>query len=112
MNVMKCVFASQDQSAIAIVRELLANEGIGTNIQNENMSAVSGEVPFTLAMPEVWVERDEDEARALTIVEGFDSGEARDQQCKEPWTCPHCGETIEGQFTSCWKCGTTRSAAH
>ena len=65
---MKRVFASQDQAAIAIVRELLANEGIETTIQNENMSAVSGEVPFTLAMPEVCVVRDEDKAQALAIV--------------------------------------------
>ena len=112
MNTMKRVFASQDQTAITIVCGLLANEGIGTTIQNENMSAVSGEVPFTLALPEVWVVRDEDEVRALTIVEGFTSGEARDQQGKESWKCPHCREMIEGQFTSCWKCGTTRSAAH
>ena len=67
---MKRVFASQDQAAIAIVRELLANEGIETTIQNENMSAVSGEVPFTLAMPEICVVRDEDEAQALAIAEG------------------------------------------
>ena len=109
---MKRVFASQDQAALAIVRELVANEGIGTTIQNEKMSTVSGEVPFTLALPEVWVVRDEDEVRALAIVEAFNSGEARDQQCKESWNCPHCGETIEKQFTSCCKCGTTRPAAH
>lgn len=108
---MKRVFPSQDRAAIAIVRELLANEGIETIIQNENMSAVSGEVPFTLAMPEIWIVRDEDEARALTIVRGFDSGEARDQEGQEPWTCPRCGEAIEGQFTACWKCGTRMESA-
>jgi hypothetical protein len=35
-DVMKRVFASQKQAAIAIVRELLANEGIGTTIINES----------------------------------------------------------------------------
>ena len=24
------------------------------------------------------------------------------------WTCAHCGENLEGQFTECWKCGATR----
>ena len=108
---MKRVFASQDQAAIAIVRELLANEGIETTIQNENMSAVSGEVPFTLAMPEICVVRDEDEAQALAIVERFDFGETREQEHKEPWKCPRCGETIEGQFAACWKCGTRMDKA-
>lgn len=60
---MKRIFASQDRAAISIVQGLLADEGIDATIQNENMSAISGEVPFTLAMPEICVLRDEDEAR-------------------------------------------------
>jgi NADPH-dependent glutamate synthase beta subunit-like oxidoreductase len=107
---MKRVFASQDRAAIAIVRELLANEGIETIVQNENMSAICGEIPFFLAMPEVCVLRDEDLAEAQAIVERFESGEARDQAGKKPWRCPRCGETIEGQFTICWKCGTRMEA--
>lgn len=108
---MKRIFASQDNTVIAIVCGLLADEGIETAIHNENMSTVSGEVPFTLAMPEVWIVRDEDEAQALAIVERFDSGEARDQQSKESWKCSHCGEMIEGQFSACWKCGTPMEKA-
>jgi hypothetical protein len=26
----------------------------------------------------------------------------------EPWTCPQCGERIEGQFGVCWQCGAER----
>jgi hypothetical protein len=22
-----------------------------------------------------------------------------------PWTCPRCGEVLQPQFVSCWKCG-------
>jgi hypothetical protein len=25
-----------------------------------------------------------------------------------PWTCPACGEGLEGQFLECWSCGTVR----
>ena len=25
------------------------------------------------------------------------------------WTCQHCGEQIEDQFDSCWKCGPPRA---
>ena len=102
---MKQVFSSQDPTALAIVRELLAHEGIDTAILNQNMAAVSGEVPFILALPQVWIARDEDEERALAIVQRFDSGELRNPEHREPWTCPQCGETIEGQFDACWKCG-------
>jgi hypothetical protein len=27
------------------------------------------------------------------------------------WTCAKCGEVIEDQFDTCWKCSTSRSAA-
>jgi hypothetical protein len=26
-----------------------------------------------------------------------------------PWKCPKCGEELEPQFGSCWKCGTVRT---
>ena len=26
----------------------------------------------------------------------------------KPWKCPKCGEILEPQFISCWKCGTGR----
>lgn len=25
-----------------------------------------------------------------------------------PWKCPKCGEQLEPQFTTCWKCGAIR----
>jgi predicted nucleic-acid-binding Zn-ribbon protein len=25
------------------------------------------------------------------------------------WTCPKCGERLEGSFDACWSCGTTRA---
>lgn len=25
------------------------------------------------------------------------------------WRCPNCGETVEGQFQACWKCGTVKT---
>ncbi|HPD31618.1 MAG TPA: DUF2007 domain-containing protein [Phycisphaerae bacterium] len=93
---MECVSASQDRAAIVIVRELLANEGIETVVQNENLSAICGEVAFMRAMPEVCVSRDQDAVRAGAVVERFESGNARDQGHREPWRCPRCGETIEG----------------
>lgn len=27
----------------------------------------------------------------------------------ESWQCPQCAEQVEGQFSSCWKCGTDRA---
>lgn len=32
-----------------------------------------------------------------------------EEQSKQLWRCPNCGELIECQFTTCWKCGTDRA---
>ena len=101
---MKRVFASQDPAALIIVRDLLAQEEIETRILNEMTASVLGQVPSLPTMPEVWVLHDEDEPAARKIVRRYESGEIRDELPREPWECPRCGETIEGQFTQCWRC--------
>lgn len=106
---MKKIYSSQDVSEIEILRGLLAEEGIKTTVLNEDVGEIAGVVPFTQAMPQVWVINDEDEERALTIVERMDSGEVRESLGGTPWTCARCGEAMEGQFTTCWKCGTKRN---
>lgn len=105
---MKKIYSSQDLSEIEILRGLLSDEGIETKVLNEDVGEVAGVVPFDKAMPEVWVINDEDEEKALEIVERMDSGEALESLGGEPWKCPRCNETVEGQFTKCWKCGTRR----
>jgi rubrerythrin len=105
---MKKIYSSPDVSEIEILRGLLAEAGIKTTVLNEDVGEVAGMVPFAEATPQVWVVNDDDEARALKIVEQMESGEARDELGGEPWKCPRCGEAIEGQFAACWKCGTRR----
>ena len=105
---MKNIYSSQDTSRIKILCGLLADEGIKTTVLNEDIGEVAGIVPLDQAMPQVWLVNDEDEERALEIVERMDSGKALESLVGEPWKCPRCGEAVEGQFTKCWKCGTRR----
>ena len=105
---MKKIYSPQDVSEIEIIRGLLADEGIKTTVLNEDVGEVAGVVPFAQAMPQVWLVNDEDEERALEIVERMDSGEVRESLGGKPWKCTRCGEAIEAQFTACWKCGTKR----
>lgn len=54
--------------------------------------------------PELWVEREIDEDRAIQLV--------KDTLAFKPsgdrWTCKRCREVLEPQFTECWKCGGSR----
>ncbi len=101
---MKKVFASNDRSAIEILRGLLSAEGIESVVLNEITGAVLGDIPFWHAMPELWISNTGDLERAQAIVADFASGETKKTLPDTPWTCNQCGEEIEGQFTECWNC--------
>ncbi len=104
---MRRIYASKDRVAIEIVQGLLDEQGIESRVFNETASAVLGDIPFLHAMPEVWVLHEEHVATAKTIVQSFESGEALEDRTGPDWICDSCGEAIEGQFTSCWRCTGT-----
>ena len=88
------------------LQNVLQDASIPCLIRNENLSGALGEIPFTECSPELWVLHDEDYSRAKEIVSGWRTVPAAAQT---PWVCPSCNETIEGQFSSCWKCGTEKA---
>ena len=105
---MKRVFTANTMSADQeIVKVLLENAQIPCMIRNEYLSMALGELAPSECSPEVWIQNDEDYPRAKEIVDAWRSAGVEDHG---PWVC-HCGETIEGQFTSCWKCGSDRPTA-
>jgi hypothetical protein len=105
---MKRVFTANTMSADqGIVKSLLEEANIPCMIRNENLSTALGEGPFAECSPEIWIQNDADYPRAREIVDAWRNAGAEDHG---PWVC-RCGETIEGQFTSCWKCGSERPMA-
>jgi hypothetical protein len=97
---MKLLFSSPDARGLGLIRTALDEAGITYEIRNETM-------PYPLAAfdPEIWILEDADFSKA---------SELRDRVTRLPtvsqtsWTCPGCGERLEGQFGSCWKCGRSR----
>ena len=105
---MKHVFTATTMSADQeIVKGLLNEANIPCMIRNEQLAMALGELAPSDCSPEVWILNDEDYPRAREIVEALRN--ARVETC-DAWICPGCGEGIEGQFTSCWNCGSERSA--
>jgi hypothetical protein len=101
---MKHVFTANTMSADQeIVKRLLEKAKIPCMVRNEYLSMAAGEIPFTPA--ELWILNDEDYPRAKEIVNAWQNAKMENHG---PWVC-RCGETVEGQFTSCWKCGRERS---
>jgi hypothetical protein len=101
---MKTVYSSPSLALVTHFRAVLESEGIACFIRNEYLSGAAGELPPVECWPGLCVE-DSLEPRARRAI-------ARAQCDAAPprpaWTCPGCGEDIEGQFTDCWNCGAGR----
>ena len=100
---MKRVFSTFKLAAAHHARNLLEVEGIRSVVRNEILSSAMGELPPAECQIEVWVLREGDAARADRLLK---SADARPEE--DPWKCG-CGESIEGQFTQCWRCGAYRA---
>lgn len=105
---MKRVFTATTMSGDQLMlKSLLDDANIPCMIRNENLSTALGELPLAECSPEIWIQNDEDYPRAKEIVDGWRKAEIENHG---PWVC-RCGETIEGQFTSCWYCARERPTA-
>ena len=99
-------FTLADQAQAGLLKELLEREGIACLIRNEQLFAALGEIPFLECFPQLWVVDGEVWPRAQLLLDNW----LKEEEPVAPWTCPACGETLEGQFGACWQCGTKRDA--
>ncbi len=126
------VYTAGNPTDAHLVRGMLESNGIFAIVQGENLWGARGELPFTTeSAPSVHV-ADEDAEQARNLIAeheiavspakckncGYDLRELEDPRCPEcgtefrsanAWHCVTCGETIEGQFSQCWRCGEPKS---
>ena len=94
------VYSTPNTPVAHLVRHALEAEGIDAEVRGETRAAFVGEIPPIECWVEVWVP-DDDALASAEAVRGF----IDDGPDAKPWTCPSCGETVEGQFGVCWSCG-------
>jgi hypothetical protein len=105
---MKRVFSANavaDEGVLQLLKSMLEEAAITCMVRNETLSIGKGDIPATECVPELWILEDTDFLKANKIVDEWKRSNAEPHSS---WLCPHCKETIEGQFTSCWKCGIER----
>ena len=100
------VFAHRERPFATLLKERFAAEGIVCLLRNDELSTALGEIPFVECYPELWVVDDEVLPRARLLLEQWLAEVA---EVRPEWTCPGCGERVEGQFQSCWSCGRENS---
>lgn len=96
---MKLVFRAASLLQVAHARNVLISAGIDCELRNQYLAGAIGELPMLETWPQLWVDDPSESAalRALAAAAAAPAG--------APWTCQHCGEKLEAQFTSCWRCG-------
>jgi hypothetical protein len=100
--------APADEAVLQVLRSTLEEEGVACVVRHELLSVAKGDVPPTECYPELWIVDDADYSKAEGIMDDWRRSAPAPHA---PWVCPHCRETMEGQFTSCWKCGREREEA-
>jgi hypothetical protein len=95
---MKRVFRAAALVNVAHARNVLVTAGIECEIRNQYLAGAMGELPMMETWPQLYVD-DADEARALRAL-----ARAAAPAAGTPWICQACGEHLEPQFTSCWRC--------
>jgi len=94
------IYTAGDVVEAHLVQHSLAQAGISAQVFNQNAIGAVGELPFTHAWPEVWLEEDADCERARAVVRDYESGRAGGGQV----TCG-CGEAGPENCALCWNCG-------
>ena len=97
---MRKIYSAATLPDAHLVAGLLGQAGISAKVFNENAQGGVGEIPFTHAWPEVWLEDERDIARALDVIRGFESESTNRQTA-----CGACGEMNPENFEICWSCG-------
>lgn len=105
---MKKILTANHPAEAQMVVDFLSGEGVAAEVRGEMLFGARGELPISEASPTVWVVDEEQEAHATQLLEAY--FKQAEEQANATWTCS-CGETHEGQFTSCWNCGAPRPSA-
>jgi len=97
----KRLYAAADLIEAQLLKDLLREAGIVTDIFNQNARSGTGEIPFTHAYPELWLKNDYDHQRARQIIDDYENTEIPSGVI----FCRSCQEENPRNFASCWQCG-------
>ena len=98
---MKKLVSSPHNAELELLRNMLSDSGIVCEVRNGDVSRTIPAPPF---YEELWVS-DENYDRASELLASW---QRPTPSAAGSWKCPACGEVMEAQFSSCWKCGSQR----
>ena len=108
---MKEVFCHYDPTVVGLKRSILEEAGIDCFIRNEHTSATFGAGALGLVQspvfdPALCIVDDSRYAEAMAVLKTAGEPSPAD---RPDWRCPKCGETVPGNFATCWNCSSMAS---
>lgn len=94
------VYSNPDPAVAHLVRHAIDRIGVPAVVRNDGTATLM-DLPTVAAWAEVWVAAGDRLGEVEAVVAEIVANTASDAA---PWTCA-CGETVEGQFGTCWACG-------
>jgi len=98
------VYTADNILEVGLMRSLLEQHGIASELRNQHTSSLLGEVPYTSTWPELWTDTEfANQAKELIA-----DAQKRDDS-GEDWACSSCEALIPSNFDLCWQCGSPKS---
>jgi hypothetical protein len=98
---MQRFFVASHRVDAYLLVDRLAHAGIKAHVFNEHMSSIVGDVPPDVAMPQVWLDDDDDRVRAEAVLREYQAERSRGGSVR----CAKCQEENPATFELCWRCG-------
>jgi hypothetical protein len=102
----KLIYSARHALDAQLVRGFLASHGVAAEVRGEYLTSGWGELPADVCS--VWIAEDAQFEEADELLRAFLKGTYARRYGGEAWKCPSCGESLEGQFTECWRCAAQR----
>lgn len=106
---MKRVHNARHLTEAHLIRGLLESHGIEAIVRGDFLTGGWGELPVDVCA--VWVTDDKRFGEADRLLQDFLQDRSAPLHAGRDWQCAHCHETLENQFTACWKCGALRPSS-
>ncbi len=96
---MKRVLQAPNLALATLWADMLTGAGIEAHVQRAYAGGIAGEIPPDQALPEVWVQDEQQHSNATTLLDDLQ------HQPHRHWACRACQEIVDGPFEQCWNCG-------
>ncbi len=105
---MREIFSDPDYTRVGYFESVLKEAGIRCFIQSANTYNLTGIKTY----PGLCIIDDEDYEAALGLLEPLHQKQICEAVPQTDWKCPHCGESVPGEFDQCWNCDAIRETTH